>query len=174
MALNTIATIRRHLRLETGNDQFTDAEITSFLDDANSMLFEEIRRKYEVFRQRVGYNQYDGAVRRIFSIPQKPVDSILKVLKNNEEITSGNYTHDTDLDQITIDSSVDLEGFDQLEIYFVPKIYTTAERYICLYIMGIAENLVTAEGSAALGDKFKPLMEKTIHKINTRMRASAL
>lgn len=168
MALNTIATIRRWLMIETGNDALTDDEITTYLDEADQFLYNEIHKKYEVDRFRAGYDEYSGAVETKYEIRMKPVDSIYKVYKEGVELLTTDYTYDSELYQITM--IADVEASDYIEIFYTPTAYSEAALFVCLTNIGTSTNLISADGAATLEEKFKPKMEKAIKKIKNRMK----
>ncbi len=147
MAFNTEADVRRILKIDSGNEYLTSAEITSFLTDANNDLFSSIKKQYERERYVVNLDRL-GNVQTEYGFSLSPVVSIYKVYVNNVEKTvTTDYTFDNAKHTITFLDNV-LNSGDSIEILYLPKIYHLAELYLCAYNIMVTTNLVTENGTS--------------------------
>lgn len=130
MAYNTIATIKRYLALESADQTISDADLTSFLDEANAELFFLIKKKEERDIFRVGYTEH-GTTQSKFRLALSPASSISKITQNGTVLDSGDYSLETtNKEEVEITASLAIA--DTIEIHYVPTAYEIAERYMCL------------------------------------------
>ena len=146
-SFNTVATMRRILRIPAGDESYTDAEIQSFLDEAQADMFSEIKREKELDTFLFDYNKW-GAVQTEHKFLLAPVNSIFEILSNGVVIDSGDYTLNADKDVVTFDASIIALG-EQIELYYIPETYTSAERYLCAFNMKVSSNLLNQNGNAS-------------------------
>ena len=145
MVFNTEADVRRILKIDSGNEFLTSAEIASFLTDANNDLFSSIKKQYERERFVAGFDRL-GNVQVEYGFSLSPVVSIYKVYVNNVEMTvTTHYALDTSKNTVTFTENT-LNAGDNIEVIYLPKIYYLAELYICAHNIMLTTNLVNADG----------------------------
>lgn len=171
MVLNTTNDVRQVLRLDSGNQNITDTEITYFLNNANKDLYNSIKRNNEVEKFRVGFN-FRGEKRNTFTLGLNPLSNLLGVLINNETLNVANYSYDTTLNAVTINEEFITEG-DEVTILYTPEIYKLAELYICAYNILVSTNLTRQGGEtssvlANIETKMKEYLKTIRHKVSIK------
>jgi len=166
---NLPADVRRVLRLDSGNNYLTDAEIQSYLDEAQNWLYTEIKRKYERDFFTVVTNSV-GNTQVIYALSLAPINSVLKVLVNDVEKTvTTDYTVDTDLGEIIFVEGVVTVG-DKVKVYSVPTAYELAELYIAARNISIGTNLINLDGqNNPVVQNFDTLINNYMNVITSRV-----
>lgn len=171
-SFNTVATMRRILRIPSGDDSYTDTEIQEYLDEAQSDLFSEIKRENEIDRHLVDYNNF-GAIRTRYAFMMGGIAAttdILKIYSNNVEITDSDYTVDLVLNEIIFNDGV-LRVGEMLEIYYLPIIYTEAERYVCAFNMLSSSQLLNQDGTTnPIAERYENKYKKVLKTIKNKLQ----
>lgn len=138
MAFNTIDEIKSKLLLESENQTLSDAEIQSYIDDANQELYDSINRTAErdsfLIEARPRQSSTASFTRTIY--PYFNVRSICSVKVNDVFIDSSLYDISPDGDGISIQ---ELKVGDYVETITIPSNYKMFERALC--IVGIRTRL---------------------------------
>ena len=123
MAFNTIEEIKKLLLLESENQTMDDAEIQTYIDDANIELFDEINKTAE---RDVFTAETDGTVT---FYPYFNVKQICSVKVNGSFIAASLYEISIDGDGIAIQ---EISIGDVVETITIPSNYKMLERAICI------------------------------------------
>ncbi len=131
MPFNTVEEIKSKLLLESENQTMTDATIQTYIDDANTELFDEINRTAErdsflidLEPRQSGSSSFTRIVYPFFN-----VKSICSVKVNDLFIDSDLYKVSVDGDGVEIQ---ELKVGDFVETITIPSNYKMFERAICI------------------------------------------
>lgn len=167
---NTPADVRRVLNLDAGNLSLTDAEIQTYLDEAQQDLFITIKRELE-YQKFVVDTDNKGKIKNYFYFSLTPVVSIHKVLVNNSIINSTDYSLDVDTNVLTISST--LEVGDVVEVFYLPLVYHLAELNLAAYNILMRTQLVETGGQEnPVLLEFEKKKDKFFNIIKSRLVAS--
>ena len=170
-SFNTVATMRRILRIPAGDDAYTDTEIQEFLDDAQADMFGEIKRQKEIDTFIVDYDRW-GSVQKDHKIILAPVISISEITMNGEVISTDDYTLNSDNSIITFDDDI-LQIGNQVEVFYQPELYKATERYLCGYNMKASSQLLNQDGNEVnITKNYENKYKRNIQVIKNRMQFS--
>lgn len=168
-SFNTVATMRRILKIPDGDDAYTDTDLQEYLDDAQADMFAEIKRQKEIDSFTVNWNKW-GALQTEHKFLLAPVTSVFEVYGNGVLIDSGDYTLNTDRDVLTFLNEVLIFG-ECIEIYYIPDMYKTTERYLTAYNIKITENLLNNDGNSVnLSAKYEQKYKRNIQILKNKIR----
>ena len=167
VSFNTPSDLRRVLKLDAGNEYYTDTELQEFLDKANESLYNEIKRKFEYQKCRVKTDEKGNTLNR-FQFVLGPVSAVQEVRREDTVIASGNYTLNADLNLLEFNANV-LEVGDVVEIWYLPLVYTEAELYIAAYHILSTTNVAKPSRTSTNIEDIKLLKDDYLHTINSRM-----
>ncbi len=136
MAYNNVKEIKNLLLLESENQTLEDDQITTFLDDAQQELFNQIGRNRETdkfYLHEVDLNDSD----EVEFVTYFVIDSIEEVrdATNNETIDSSHYEISRSGNAIKIrtgSNDADISPSVLIEVDYIPKNYKMAERAIAM------------------------------------------
>lgn len=123
MGYNTIEEIKKLLLLESENQTMTDAEIQTYIDDANQEMFDDIKRTME----RDEFIAEDSG--SVIFYPFFNVSLIRRVKVNDTVIDAANYSGSFDGDGVEIQ---DIKIGDIVETFTIPTNYKRLERALTI------------------------------------------
>ena len=168
-SFNTTATMRRILRIPAGDESYTDTELQEFLDEAQADMFSEIKRQKEIDTFCVDWNKW-GAVQTEHKFLLAPVTSVFEVYANGVLVSNTDYTLNADRDVLIFLNDI-LNLGETIEIYYIPDMYTTTERYLCAYNIKITENLLNQDGNSVnLSANYEKKYKRNIQILKNKIR----
>lgn len=169
MAYNTVADVRRILHIDSSNEILTDTEIQTYLDEANSELFTEIKKKREFDEFQVENNK-DGSLRTNYLLSLTPIVSINKVLLNNNIIDPAEYNSDDETGEVVFSSSDSLNEGGVIRVFYIPVIYKFAELYLTAYNINIATQILNRGGNLSpIAENIEKKKNQYLDVINSRL-----
>ena len=169
MAYNTIADVRRILHIDSSNEILTDTEIQTYLDEANSELFTEIKKKTE-FDEFKAVNDKNGNPIKNYLMSLTPVVSIEKVIVNNSVINSSEYSFDNETGELVFSSYDNLNAGDIIRVFYIPVIYKFAELYLTAYNINVATQILNRGGNLSpIAENVEKKKNQYLDVINSRL-----
>ncbi len=123
MAYNTVEEIKKLLLLEQENQTMTDAEIQTYIDDANQEMHDDIKRTME----RDEFVAEDSG--SVSFYPFFNVNLIRRVKVNDVVIEAANFRVSFDGDGVEVD---DISIGDVVETFTIPTNYKRLERALTI------------------------------------------